>query len=184
MLVLDLYSRASQTHYVGLDKRWELVSTVTHLARYLSTFQKKCETVPTFDMRAPLRPINHPFGLHEIIAEIPDDTTEIEVHSIVLHENLYVCGLGFSHGLARLFVGNQSKTVNKVGVSHTDFDVVGFIVDALGIRTLRFGDSPWFCGGPESLKCWEGITRRRGATKIRIVLDVSILAYAWMISDK
>lgn len=38
-------------------------------------------------------------------------------------------------------------------------------MDALGIQTMKFGESRWSSGGPEDIRCWEGLSMRHGILK-------------------
>lgn len=71
------------------------------------------------------------------------------------------------------FLGHKTSFVSKVDVSTSRVDELGFIVDSLGVRSVRFGGSPWSSGDPKSVKCWEGFSRRRAAKTFRVVRDVS-----------
>lgn len=162
MLMLALNSEFSDAQFLGLDKKWELVSTVADLA---------CVTLPAVNLKAQLSSIGYPFASQELIAEIPGDTKEIEAHMMILQGKRYICGIRFQIGDARTLIGNKSNISVKINVAHIQIARIGFIVDLLGIRSLRFGDSEWSSGHPGSIRCWEGFNKRREATKIRIVRD-------------
>lgn len=172
-LMLAIFSEFSRTQYLGLDKRWELQSNVVPLAKYLCHIPENDRNLPTFNVRAPLQPVTHSFSFHRLVAKIPDKINAIEVHSRVLWGNRYVCGIGCQTGAGLQFFGNQSDVLDNVDISH-QIDRIGFVMDALGIQTMKFGESRWSSGGPEDIRCWEGLSMRHGDTEIRIIQDVCV----------
>ena len=171
-----LFCKITPAQYAGLDKRWEVVTRVAgitaDIARHLSTTTSACSSMPTLKPNAPLQDVSHKFGLEELTIDVADDLKTIEVHMIALQGNRYVCGFGFESDDSHLLIGNESSLVEKIDVSSIEINSLGFIVDFLGVRSLRFGDSSWSFGDPESIRCWEGFNRRRGAERIRVARDV------------
>lgn len=176
ILILALSSQFPHVPCPELDIRWEIVSRVTYVAHLVSKIPKDRIT-PTVDVKAPLRSINHPFGFREVLAELPADLEEIRIHGIELEGHYYVCGIELLSKTAHQLLGSDSKLVYSIGVSQIEIDIIGFVVDSLGVRSLKFGRSPWALGNPESIRCWEGFNERREDRKIRIIQDASFLIY-------
>lgn len=172
-LILTLLFEFPYPHCLALDRRWELTSKVVFLAKYASKIPEQL-IAPTMDMRAPLRSINHSFGFKELIAEIPDDINAIRVYMVELGGNLYVSGLKFIAKTTRRLLGNQSEIFHDLDGLHLEVDTIRFVVDSLGLRSLKLGDSLWSSGHPRG--CWEGFSKRQGDRMVRIVHDVSLQA--------
>ncbi|PGH11461.1 hypothetical protein AJ79_04836 [Helicocarpus griseus UAMH5409] len=95
----------------------------------------------------------------------------IEVCSIQVQGKHYVCGVGFDTGRSKAFLGHKTEDLHTFNIADTTTETIRLAVDALGIRSIKYGDSPWFFGGPGSLFCWEGLSIRQGNRKIRIIRD-------------
>lgn len=134
--MLALSSEFTQAQFLGLDKRWELLAKVAHLAKHGSRV-----AVPTLDAKVPLQSINNPFVLQELAIDVPDGIKEIEAYMLVLEGKHYVCGIGMRTGATHLFIGNKSSISAKFNVAHIRIDIIGSVVDTLGIRGLKFDDS-------------------------------------------
>lgn len=170
--MLSLFSIRSRRLGYVLDKRWELVSNIACLAEHTVSIGHS-STRSCLNTRRPWQGVLHEFGFQESIAEIPEALRSIEVHMRTLQGTLYVCGLGFNGESVCTFVGSRSGCFNKVDVSCTRIQKIAFIMDLLGIRSLRFEDSQWSSGGPEP-KCWEGFSVKKQEGTVRIVHDVSV----------
>ncbi|KAB8227934.1 uncharacterized protein BDW43DRAFT_323398 [Aspergillus alliaceus] len=166
MIAFSVWARLCE-----LDRRWEIVRRVAGIAKLVPFLSDKSSALSTFDPRAPLRAVNHQFGLCENLLDIPDHASTIEVCSIRLDGKCYVCGIGFVSRKSRLFFGNRTESLCQIDVSNTTIETIELAVDALGIRSIKFGISPWLFGDPAFNCCWGGISLRRNRTRIRIIRD-------------
>lgn len=162
----------SWARYSELDARWEIVSRLSNLAELLSLVSTSRPTVSTLNPRAPLQFVNHQFGLHENVFDLPDQARLIEVCSTAIAGKHYVCGVGFGTTKTQSFFGNRTKWCHKFENSSATTETIGFAIDKLGIRSIKYGSSPWSFDDPETIGCWEGLSIRKGYSKIRIVRDV------------
>ena len=137
-----------------LDRRWEIVQRIAGNARLIPLLDGKSLPVPTFDPRAPLQTVSHRFGLCQDFLDIPDHAEVIEVSSIGLKGKRYVCGIGFVSGDSRVFCGNRTEHISMVNVSSPTIDTIELAVDALGVRSIKYGNSPWLFGDPSLICCW------------------------------
>lgn len=163
--------------FPGLDVRWQIVRKVVELAKLLPFVDDSSSVAPTFNPRATLQLVNHRFGLHEDILDIPLQNKTIEICSIPLEGKHYICGIGFNTGQSKLFLGCETENLHTLNISSITTKAIGLAVDALGVRSIKYGTSPWLLGDPESLCCWEGVSVERGCRKIRIIRDVSTLYF-------
>ncbi|KAE8420923.1 hypothetical protein BDV36DRAFT_305859 [Aspergillus pseudocaelatus] len=154
-----------------LDRRWEIVKRVAGSAKLIPLLDGKRLPVPTFDPRAPLQAVSHRFGLCQDFLDIPDHAEVIEVSSIALEGKRYVCGIGFVSGNSRVFCGNRTEHIRMIDVSSPTIDTIELAVDALGVRSIKYGNLPWLFGDPSSICCWRGLSLRQNHQKIRIVRD-------------
>lgn len=89
-LMLALYSTFMPRRYSGLDRRWEVISTVTCRAKYIAAVPGDCTTIPTVNPTSLFESVDHPFGFQEILAEVPSNLRIIEVYSVWLGTGCYV----------------------------------------------------------------------------------------------
>ena len=150
------------------------MARIADITKNIPKVSVRCLTAPTLDVRAPCRYVSHPFGFEELIIDIPDDARTIAVHMTVIHANNYVSFLEFlKSGDAHRDINRKSSTIVKIDFPPTAIHLLRFVVDGLGIRSLKFGNSPWIVESPESIQnCWEGFSMRRTVQRIRIVRDV------------
>ncbi|RJE18542.1 hypothetical protein PHISCL_09124 [Aspergillus sclerotialis] len=170
ILIPALASQFPQLPCPELDVRWEIVSRVTCLAHHLCKIPDDCIT-PTVDVNAPLQYIDHAFGFWELSTELPVDLEVVKIYGIEVKRHYYVCGIELFSKTAHQLLGSDSKVVCFVDMSQIEIDIIRFAVDRFGIRSLKFGRSPWVFGNPEEIRCWDGFSERREDGKIRIVQD-------------
>lgn len=172
-LLLVLSLRFPKSRNEGLDLRWEVVSRIgvlSKLIRYIATES----TPPTVEIRATKTLVNHAYGLWISFADLPTDLKVITVYGIRIKEHVYVCGIDFLTRSTHQHVGHHSKLVSRVEILSTLVDVVCFLADAFGIRSLKFGHSAWSFEEPKRYQCWEGFSIRRREGRLRIVRDVCV----------
>ncbi|OJJ72419.1 hypothetical protein ASPBRDRAFT_64824, partial [Aspergillus brasiliensis CBS 101740] len=138
LLVLSLNFLESQS--AGLDLRWEVVSRITRLSKYMFNIAIDSRS-PTMNASAPMKPVNHAYGLWNSFADLPIDLQAITVYGVRIEGHIYVCGLDFLTRSTHQRVGVHSKLVSRFDVLHDQVDVIFFLVDALGIRNLKLGRS-------------------------------------------
>ncbi|XRM38466.1 hypothetical protein ABZX51_001881 [Aspergillus tubingensis] len=128
-------------------------------------------TPPTVEIWATKTLVNHAYGLWNSFADLPTDLEVIMVYGIRIKDHVYVCGIDFLTRSTHQHVGHHSKLVSRVEILSTQVDVVCFLEDAFGIRSLKFGHSAWSFEEPKSDQCWEGFSIRRREGRLRIVRD-------------
>ncbi|KAL4935986.1 hypothetical protein BDV06DRAFT_116155 [Aspergillus oleicola] len=169
-LIIALAMKFSISNYHVLDMRWQIVSKIAHIATLIPFIKQGGTPEKTLDPRAPLQFLNHHFGLHEAILQVPDDVKVVDVSSIILNSRYYVCGIGFRGETTYSFFGNKTRLVHTSSLD-TTVNTIRFAVDALGIRSLKWGICP---GIPEDLGSsdwWEGFSRRQDTRKIKVICD-------------
>ncbi|RAL04039.1 F-box protein [Aspergillus ibericus CBS 121593] len=173
MLALSTWTR-----YEELDLRWQLVTKVCELAKLLSFLSDIGLAVgPTPNPRAPLLHVQHQHGLHEDLIEIPNNVKNIQVCSILLAGRRYICGIGVDTGESCLFYGNKTESLRTLDINNRELEAIGLAEDALGVRSMRCGTSPWVFGDPETLGCWGGLSVPQGRRKIQIIRDALKIRY-------
>ena len=178
-LMLTLYSIFSPSQYSGLDQRWEVISKVVHRTKCMSFVPLGYSLFRTINPTSLFQSVNHPFGYEELVAEIPVNLKIIGLYHVWLDTGYYVCGMEFksSQETAYFLLGRRSKFHHKLCVSLIGSDIIRFITDPWGIKSIMLGDSQWSCGNPQSLGCWEGFTKRQADSRIRVVQDVRTLIH-------
>lgn len=161
-LVIALAMEFSRFNYRELHSRYEIVSRVAEIARLVPLVDKDWTPERTLNPSAPLQFVGHQFGLHETILHIPDYIETVDIYSIFLNGHYYVCGIGFQSKTAYSFCGKQTRLLRRSSVLNDDLDNIGYAVDALGVRCLRWGTCQGLTEGPDSARCWEGFSRRQG----------------------
>lgn len=169
MLALSTSNRLNK-----LDRRWEIVHRAAGIARLIPLLDETLPSIATLDPRAPLLALHYPFGLHESFMGIPDDPEVMEVSSIPLDDKYYVCGIGFASKESRVGCGHRTQYLQTVDITRSTIDTIELAVDALGVRSIKYGDSPWV-GDPSVTRSWRGLRRQQTRGRIRIVRDVSVL---------
>lgn len=168
MIALSTWDRIPE-----LDVRWQIVKKAAELARLLPFVDEDSSSAQKFSPQAPLQPVNHRLGLCEDSFVIPLHAKTLTACSIQLEGKHYVCGIGFDTEESTLFFGHETKSLHTINISSTTTETIGIAVDALGVRSIKYGTSPWLFGDPRSICCWEGLSVRRGRRKIRAIHDVS-----------
>lgn len=157
----------------GLDKRWDVVTRIRDITGHIPNTPVRRLAAPTLDVGAPCQYVSHSFGFEELILDIPDDAKTIAVHMTTILGNHYVSGIEFETEEAQI-VNGKSTLLKRIKFPSTGIDLLRFVVDGLGVRSLKFGDSQWIIGSPESIQCWEGYSTRQAGRRLRIVRDVRV----------
>ncbi|PLN86903.1 hypothetical protein BDW42DRAFT_936 [Aspergillus taichungensis] len=140
------------------------------LAWFFRTSKEALSYADIFCRTSPLRTVGHSFGFRESFVDIPDHAKMMEVCSIVLDDERYVCGIGFVSRKLSVFCGHRTKCVQQVRITNPRTDTIEMAVDALGVRSIKYGDAPWL-GDPSVTRCWRGLSLREKRPRIRIVHD-------------
>ena len=183
-VIIALIRRFSSSDYRELDMRWKIVSRIANIAALTPLIPKDSIDTMTLNPRAPLQPISHRFGLHEVIVRIPDHIKAIDVCSIVVEGHYYVCGIGFQSKATYSFYGNRTGLLQRSSFPNTVVDTFGFAVDALGMRCIKWGDFRLSSEGLDSIGCWEGLSLKHKRQEVRIIYDVSIqdIVISWLLT--
>lgn len=183
-LIIALAMRFSGSNYRELDLRWEVVSRIAKIARLASLIHENYIDTQTLNPRAPLQPFDHRFGLNEAVLQIPDYIDAVDVYSTFIKDHYYVCGIGFQSKKAYSFHGRRTGILQRSDFPDTAIDSIGFEVDALGIRRIKWGYSQGSFGGLANTGCWEGLSIKQKHQKIRIIYDVSIqgIVILWLLT--
>ncbi|KAL4744895.1 hypothetical protein BDW72DRAFT_212010 [Aspergillus terricola var. indicus] len=170
-LVITLAARFSKSDYYELDSRWQIVSELGIIARLLPLINDNCTIEKTLNPRAPLESVDHRFGFHEVTLRIPDDIETVEMFSITLSGQRYVCGIGLRSKTTYSFYGNKTQFLYESNFPVAEMDTIGFAVDGLGVRSIQWGVSQELLRPLGSFECWEGFSRKQRRQEIRIVSD-------------
>ncbi|RAH63002.1 hypothetical protein BO85DRAFT_494545 [Aspergillus piperis CBS 112811] len=130
-------------------------------------------TSPTVDVCAPTKSNNDAYGFSDSFAILLIDLQAITVYGVRMDGRIYVCGLDLRTRSTHQRIGTHSELV----------DVICFLLDAVGIRSLKFGRSEWSFGDPKRDQCWEGLSIRRGEGRLRIVRDALKFRHIGWCSD-
>jgi hypothetical protein len=153
--------------------RWEIVSRISKIAGLITLIDNKCVTEKTLDPRAPLKFVNHQFGLYGVTIPIPDYIQAFDVYLLVLNGCQYVCGIGYERGPTYSFYGPSAGSLQMKRPLPASIHTIRFAADGFGIRFLDWGASH---GLPEGRGTWwEGFDEMQGSRELRIVHDVSRL---------
>lgn len=172
-LLLVLSSEFLESHSAGLDLRWEVVSRITEVSKYIGNLAIDSMS-PTVDVCAPTKSNNHAYGFWDFFAILPIDLQAITVYGVRMEGHIYVCGLDLRTRSTHQRIGTHSELVSQLCPIHDQVDVICFLSDAVGIRSLKFGCSEWSFEDPKRNQCWEGLSIRRGEGRLRIVRDVCV----------
>ncbi|KAL1959282.1 hypothetical protein VTO42DRAFT_2469 [Malbranchea cinnamomea] len=171
-LVSYIHYKWSDRQYAALEKRWNMVADTAELAQYVSQLPEVAPDYAT--VRISRKTSDHPatFGFHEIIDELPEKIPSVQVYARMLSGRYYVCGIKWrstAHG-DKLMGDDQSHARTELFLPDGRCDIIRFIRDFLGIRSVGFGGSAWAFGGLEELGEWEGLSLRSNP-RIHIVTD-------------
>ncbi|PTU22461.1 hypothetical protein P175DRAFT_0542312 [Aspergillus ochraceoroseus IBT 24754] len=103
--------------------------------------------------------------------DIPDTAERLIVCSILLNNVHYICGIGFIACGSESFIGNKTESLHIIDICHYPTDAIWLVEDALGVRSMKYGSSPWLFGDPKYIRCWEGLSLRQGPRSLRIIRD-------------
>ena len=155
----------SSEQFLALDNRRRLFSSMANLPDLLHSISYEPAT-PTWDPRDTFQAVSHSYGLKRLVANIPDDVATVKIYSRPIRDHCYVCGICWSSASGESLVGTTSE--RKTSLSFTKSRLY-FIADQLGIKIVKFGDSPW---APEKPKGWEGLSIFRGCCELIVTSDV------------
>ncbi|PYH28518.1 uncharacterized protein BO87DRAFT_381261 [Aspergillus neoniger CBS 115656] len=156
--------------YHELDLRWQIVIKIAELARLLPLLDVKASAARDLDHEGPSL-IGFQYGLSEEFMDIPVTVKRLIGYAILLNDVYYVCGVGFIACGSESFIGSKTGSLRIIDICHYPTDEIWLAEDALGVRSLKYGNSPWLFGDPEYLGCWEGISLRHGPRRLRISRD-------------
>ncbi|KAL4927743.1 uncharacterized protein BDV17DRAFT_116734 [Aspergillus undulatus] len=176
-MAITLATRFSRSNYYELDLRWQIVSKLATIAGLLPLINNNCTIEKTLNPRAPLKFLDHRFGFHEVTLQIPDDIETVEICSIMLSSQYYVCGIGFRSKTTYSFHGNKTQLLYKSSFPVAEMDTISFAVDGLGIRSIQWGVSQGVPKAPGSIGYWEGFSLKQRRQEIRIVSDALKFRY-------
>lgn len=177
-LVVSAYREFGEPNYVAFDGLLLWVQRLDCLSRLLKV--RSSSGVLSFCDPPSLSlvtgsPLRHQHRHQQLLASVTDRLQGLNVYSILVHGRRYVCGLEGIPSTTHIFIGDCRGIPNAIFFRYHDKQELGFIVDSLGVRSLRVGDSEWSSGSLFDLKCFEGmgIADSSGDTKLAICMDVS-----------
>ncbi|PYH70074.1 uncharacterized protein BO88DRAFT_425013 [Aspergillus vadensis CBS 113365] len=138
---------------------------------------------PTVDVCAPTKSNNHAYGFRDSFAILPIDLQAITVYGVRMEGHIYVCGIDLRTRSTNQRIGTHSELVSQLYPIHDQIDVICFLLDAVGIRSLKFGRSEWSFGDPKRDQCWEGLSIRRGEGRLKVVRDALKFRHIGWCSD-
>lgn len=175
IMIQKIFLTFTPSQYASFDQRWEVLSKVSRRAKIVKSLSVDCLLPPTVNPCDFFGWVNHSFGLQELLADIPESIITIRVYQVVLDGRFYVCGLELRTDTTHHLLGRASSFQRTMVVSQRETGTIRFILDPLGVRSIRFENSSWSGGDPETLACWEGLSKRQwGTNTIRVIQDVCI----------
>lgn len=167
-IVIEAYYTFNDGDYACLDALQDWLQELLHLGRVLKLSLPSLSTPieeaaeVSFEHRTPL-------GHRELAIVIPGALLGWKVYTTPIRGKKYVCGLeGIPHTICGL-IGEHSSTFRNIYFQPDSIDNLGFVVDSLGIRSLRIGRSEWSSGTPSELAWFEGIDIAHNGTREMVV---------------
>lgn len=158
LLIRIVSDRFSKQEFASLNERRRVVEEITALTKVLAF------------IRVDLPIKEYPtLGCHRKTVKLKG-LKAITTYARYFQGKNYVCGLRFSFATEVLLIGEESKNCNDIDLARALQDI-GFVIDAFGIRSLRFATS-WFPETPKQLKCWEGFFTVQESFSLQIATDV------------
>lgn len=173
---------ASELH--GLDKRQEIFSAIEKVASLSPSLTSGSLywDPPTACVLEPHQTsFDDPVHYRIITIDVPEDLDEMQIFLTELRGKSYICGIKLLVRGKGVLEGRMSDSSTQVAISELPKRLF-YGQDALGLRCLKFENTPWCGGSPPDLQCWEGINFRALHTgaefepvspRLRIVADVS-----------
>ena len=129
----------SSDQYLALDNNRRLSSLMGSLPDPLPAIPNSSITT-TWNMWDTSQEAPPAYGLKHRVANIPDDVVTAEIYTRFIRDDFYVCGIEWSSASGESLVGSASG--RKTSISFTKATLY-FIADPLGIKLMKFGESPW-----------------------------------------
>ncbi|KAJ5113129.1 hypothetical protein N7456_001663 [Penicillium angulare] len=120
---------------------------------------------------------NFTYGFRRLSVEIPFDSNTIRVHEIILGGVGYVSGVTFM-GKTKAFLGRDYGSWHDIHSTNGN-NMIQYAMDPFGIRSLKFGNSVWSSGDPETFSGYVGILMRDRASRLVLTCDVYHFPYAY-----
>lgn len=175
IMIQKTFSTFTPSKYASFDQRWEVVSNVSRRAKVVNSLSADSLLAPTVNPYDFFGWVNHSSGFQELLAHVPEALKTIGVYQVFIDGQSYVCGLELRTDTTHHLLGRNSALQHTMVVSQGEMGMIRFILDSLGVRSLRFANSSWSGGDPETLACWEGLSKRQlGTDTIRVIQDVCI----------
>lgn len=156
----------------ALDALISWTQTIDHLAFLLrdrySSCSKPIENSPTI--------YNSPFGTRKVISHIPSILIGFKVYFISIHGQKYISGLEGIPSSTQVSIGTCYNIPYYLYFRAKKELQLNFVVDALGIRSLKINESKWSSGEPSTLNQFEGISivEMLNENELVVLTDVSI----------
>ena len=159
-LIRVVSARFSKQEFISLDERRRVVKKITALTKNLVSIR--------IDL-----PIKEylTLGCHRKTIKLKG-LQAITTYARYLQGKYYVCGIRFCFVTEVVLIGEETRNCHRNDLNKT-LHGIGFVVDAFGIRSIRFASS-WFPETPMQLKCWEGFFAVQESFNLQIATDVRI----------
>ncbi|ESZ89573.1 hypothetical protein SBOR_10042 [Sclerotinia borealis F-4128] len=160
-IVIFAHRRFDDDDYIAMDGLLSWIRILDHLASMLKA------RYPSYSLSfwIPPKPMDNlpqkhhfPLGPRKITTHIPNTLTGFKVYLISIHGQKYVSGLEGIPSSAQISIGVCHGISYHIYFRANQISNLGFVVDSLGIRSLKFGESEWSSGVPSILNWFEGIS--------------------------
>lgn len=174
-IVVSAYYEFDDSNYIEFESLLLWVQDMDCLARTLRVrLLLNSKTLHVLSTKSLVEP--SPLGHRRLTIRISSTVVGFKVYTILVRGKNYVSGLqGIPYASCKP-IGDCRGSSYDIYFNPNNIDSLGFIVDALGIRSLRLGDSEWSSGTPFKLNCFEGlsIANTKGDKELIVLADVSL----------
>ncbi|KAF7897128.1 hypothetical protein EAF00_005356 [Botryotinia globosa] len=148
-MVIFAHRTFGDNDYIALDGLISWIRILDHLASMLKARYPSYSSSfwippkPTDNL-----PEKHHFPLapRKITTHIPNILTGFKVYLISIHGQKYVSGLEGIPSSAQISIGVCHGISYHIYFRENQISNLGFVIDSLGIRSLKFGESEWSSG--------------------------------------
>ncbi|KAI2090778.1 hypothetical protein LOZ36_001259 [Ophidiomyces ophidiicola] len=157
----------SEQKYLALDFRWRLLRIMKLHAYNIANISSSY--TPHHSTELQLSPLISLRLYQTFQVSIPKYVTTLEVFTIPVNSQHYVCGIGWMIDSQLVLHGRYSNKQSHL--SYHSGNTLYFIENPLGIKAVKFGNTTWVDRTSELKSEWEGCSLADGSSELLITAD-------------
>ncbi|CAG8977998.1 hypothetical protein HYALB_00000667 [Hymenoscyphus albidus] len=162
-MVVSAYHNFQEEDYPAFESLLLWLENMVSQSRYLEA--KLPVSLPNHSLAAPFA-----LGHRKLEVDISAATSGLRVYLISIQGKNYISGIEGIPPSCGL-IGACSSVSRNIDFHTENINKVGFLVDSLGLRSLRIGDGTWSSGTPHQLDCFEGFSVTGDSKKLIVLAD-------------